>query len=111
MALNLDDINKEKKLFPKKKKQDASEDNDAAKKRPWKDFTKEQDLLDLIAQKKKKKKVGIKKEFKKNSFGEQEKERRKQKQVELEENKRPGITEELKKKIKSVSKQYFSDIN
>ena len=58
MALNLKDINKEKKKFPQKKDSDqiASQESSPKKQRPWKDFEREEDLLDVIYKKKYKKK-------------------------------------------------------
>ncbi len=108
MALNLDDINKQKKTFSNKKS--SSDEKEVSKKRPWKDFEKEEDLLDLVTARPSKKKT-IAKDFKKHALTEEDKVKRNQKKKELEENKKRGISSELQLKIKKISKEFFSDIN
>ncbi|MDH5580877.1 MAG: hypothetical protein OEY33_03155 [Bdellovibrionales bacterium] len=108
MALNLEDINKQKKTFTKKKS-DSGVDT-INKKRPWKDFEREEDLLDLISKRPSPKKT-IAKDFKKNEMTDKDKQKKVKKQQELEENKKRGISSELKLKLKKVSKDYFSDLD
>ncbi|MFZ8934907.1 MAG: hypothetical protein ACO20H_01575 [Bacteriovoracaceae bacterium] len=108
MALNLEDINKQKKTFSKKKA-DTIEDS-SNKKRPWKDFEKEEDLLDLISKRPSRKKT-IAKDFKKNQITDVDRQNKAKKQMELEENKKKGISPDLKLKIKKISKEFFSDLD